>query len=88
MYVVASRTTVRISTAIAITLGNYMLLNDEGQSEEACSYLGTVGSVGNKKEKNGQSLSYSEMHMDRRGFCPSPVCEKLTNIIYYQFVIT
>ena len=30
-----------------------MLLNDEGQSEEACLYLGTVGSVGNKKEKNG-----------------------------------
>lgn len=53
MYVVASRTTVRISTAIAITLGNYMLLNDEGQSEEACLYLGTIGSVGNKKEKNG-----------------------------------
>ena len=84
----ASRTTVGMSTAIAITLGNYMLLNDEGQSEEACLYLGTVGSVGNKKEKNGQSLSYSEMHMDRRGFCPSPVCEKLTNIIYYRFVFT
>lgn len=65
-----------------------MLLNDEGQSKEACSYLDTIGSVSNKKEKNGQSLSYSEMHMDRRGFCPSPVCEKLTNIIYYQFVFT
>lgn len=65
-----------------------MLLNDEVQSEEACLYLDTIGSVGNKKEKNGQSFSYSEMHMDRRGFCPSPVCEKLTNIIYYQFVFT
>ena len=30
-----------------------MLLNDEGQSEEACLYLDTIGSVGNKKEKNG-----------------------------------
>ena len=63
----ASRTTVRISTAIAITLGNYMLLNDEGQSEEACLYLDTIGSVGNKKEKNGGSLGYSEMYVDRRG---------------------